>query len=137
MRGERPCPYQASLRGSASDQADPQGGSPGRRCWSTAAITGHVVTKPYPHHACSTKGVTTTKSSPTYQKGQDDTPSACSHMLEGDIGTLAEDGVVLNTNLNLTKSTFYGTHQVWQHGRRASYRDSHTGWTRQNVVPRV
>jgi hypothetical protein len=52
------------------------------------------------------------KSPPTYQEGQDDTPCACSNMLEGDARELTKDEVVLNTNLNHTGSTFYGTHLV-------------------------
>jgi hypothetical protein len=66
-------------------------------------------------------GVAATKSPPTYQKEQDNTPSACSNMLEGDARALTEDEDVLNTNLNLTESTFCGTHQLQQHRRRASY----------------
>jgi hypothetical protein len=80
------------------------------------------------------QGVTTTKSPPTYQKGQDDTLSVCSHMMKGDMKSLIEDEVVLYTNLNLIENTLDGTHVVRRHGRRASYRDSHDRWMRQNVV---
>lgn len=48
-----------------------------------------------------------------------------------------EDEALLNTNVNLPESTFYETHQVWQHGHRASYRNAHAGWMRQNIVPSV
>jgi hypothetical protein len=65
-----------------------------------------------------------------YRKGQD----VCSHMLKGDVRTLTEDEVVLNTNLNLTESMFCVTYLVQHHVRRASYRDSHDRWMRQNVV---
>jgi hypothetical protein len=72
--------------------------------------------------------VTTSKSPPTYQKGQDDTPCTCSNMLEGDARELMEDEVVLNTNLNPTGSTFCGTHLARWHGHRVRYRVLHDRW---------
>jgi hypothetical protein len=125
--GERPSSCRVSLRGGTSDQVDSQGGNLGRRYWSITTVIGHVVTKPCPRYAYNTKGSWKQSLHPrigkdkmtylvraTYRKGQDDIPSACSHMLEGDVRTLMEDEVVLNTNLNLnlTENTFCGTHQV-------------------------
>jgi hypothetical protein len=51
-------------------------------------------------------------------------------MLEGDARALTEYEAILNTNLNLTESMLYGTHQVKQRRPRASYRGSHAGRTR-------
>jgi hypothetical protein len=157
-RVERPSSCRASLCGGTNDksppsksmrqdirprshQANPQGGNPSRCCWSMTVVTGHVVTKPCPCHACSTKGGhgnrVSTVTTHVPERGHANTSSACSRMLEGDARALTEEEVVLNTNLNLTESMFYGTHQVRQCRRRASYRDSHAGQTRQNVVPRV
>jgi hypothetical protein len=62
------------------------------------------------------------KSQPTYQEGHDGKPCVCSNMLKGDARELTKDEVVLDTNLNLTGSTFCGTHPVRWHGHRVNYR---------------
>jgi hypothetical protein len=49
-------------------------------------------------------------------------------MLECDTRELTEDEAILNMNLNLTESTFYGAHLVQWHGHRASYMDLHDRW---------